>query len=118
MTIGSESPNPLSETLFAGGGEMGALMRSHDWSNTPLGSVETWPQSLRTLVSTMLASHFPMCLFWKDDYIQFYNNAFTSILAAKHPTALGITPRYDRGSKCWGRTRHNVYRQIALDECN
>ncbi|MFL9453978.1 MULTISPECIES: hypothetical protein [Nostocales] len=64
MTIASESPKPLSETLFAGGGEMGALMRSHDWANSKLGSVETWPQSLRTGIRIILGSRIPMFIWW------------------------------------------------------
>jgi hypothetical protein len=31
-----------------GGGEMGARIRAKDWSATPLGSPETWPQSVKT----------------------------------------------------------------------
>lgn len=89
MTTASESPNPLSETLFAGGGEMGALMRSHDWSNTPLGPVENWSPTLRTLVSTILASRFPQVIFWGDDYLQFYNDGGLPMYGAKHPKALG-----------------------------
>ena len=41
---------------FAGGGEMGARMRSFDWAATPLGPVAAWPQGLRTSVSTCLNS--------------------------------------------------------------
>jgi hypothetical protein len=40
--------------FLAGGGEMGALMRAHDWAATPLGAPETWPQSLRTSVRLLL----------------------------------------------------------------
>lgn len=46
--------------IFAGGGEMGALMRALDWSKTPLGPVETWSASLRMMVSFMLANRFPL----------------------------------------------------------
>ena len=100
MTIAPESLSSLSEILFAGGGEMGALMRAHDWLNTPLGSIESWLPCLRTSLSTLLASRFPMCLFWGRDYIQFYNDAFTSILATKHPTALG-QPAYQTWLEIW-----------------
>ena len=31
--------------FLARGGEMGALMRAHDWAETPLGSLDDWPQS-------------------------------------------------------------------------
>jgi hypothetical protein len=45
-----------------GGGRMGELIRSMDWSKTPLGPIESWPQSLRTTVSLCLASNFPISL--------------------------------------------------------
>ena len=44
--------------IFAGGGEMGALMAAHDWSRTPLGPPRTWPQSLKAAVGIMLTSRF------------------------------------------------------------
>ncbi|MDM9385803.1 ATP-binding protein [Chlorogloeopsis sp. ULAP01] len=75
--------------VFAGGGEMGALMRSHDWANTSLGLIKNWPQSLKTLVSTILASRFPQAIYWGEDYIQFYNDALIPIYGAYHPHALG-----------------------------
>ena len=39
----------------AGASEMARLIREHDWTATPLGPVEGWPEHLRTLASTMLA---------------------------------------------------------------
>lgn len=75
--------------VFVGGGEMGARMRELDWSATTLGPVEHWPQSLRTAVSIMLASGYPMYIAWGPQYIQFYNDAYRPILGAtKHPDAL------------------------------
>ena len=54
----ASSRMPLSADLswLAGGGQMGALIRSMDWSKTPLGPVDSWPQSLRTSVSLCLSS--------------------------------------------------------------
>lgn len=52
-----------AEKIFQGGGEMGTLMRSLDWTKTPLGSVEKWPQSLRTIVSVLLNSRYPMFIW-------------------------------------------------------
>ena len=40
----------LIESVFAGGGEMGARMRALEWSRTVLGPLEQWPQSLRACV--------------------------------------------------------------------
>ncbi|MEG5067106.1 hypothetical protein QUB33_26230, partial [Microcoleus sp. B3-A4] len=44
----------MAEKLFGGGGELGALLRSHHWSQTPLGAVETWSDDLKTAVQILL----------------------------------------------------------------
>ncbi|BAZ49496.1 response regulator receiver modulated diguanylate cyclase/phosphodiesterase with PAS/PAC sensor(s) [Nostoc sp. NIES-4103] len=96
------------EGLFAGDGEMCALMRSHDWSQTPLGPVKQWPQSLRTTVSILLSTRHPMVLFWGPDLVQFYNDGYRPSLGAhKHPQALG-----QRGSDCWTEIWHIIGPQI------
>ncbi|MCX7593990.1 MAG: PAS domain S-box protein [Fischerella sp.] len=77
------------ESVFAGGGQMGAFMRRFDWTNTYLGSVEHWPQSLRTAVSILLNSCCASAVYWGTEFIQFYNDAYIPILAEKHPHALG-----------------------------
>ncbi|PMB47669.1 histidine kinase [Fischerella thermalis CCMEE 5201] len=86
--------------VFVGGGEMGELMRRKDWSTTPLGAVETWSQSLRTTVSTMLTSRFAQVIFWGEDYIQLYNDATIAIYGAYHPNALG-QPMRETWSEVW-----------------
>ncbi len=76
--------------VLSGGGEMGALMRAKDWSATPLGPVEGWPQSLRTAVSILLDSRFGMYIAWGPLYVQIYNDGYRPILGStKHPKALG-----------------------------
>ena len=88
-----ETPRRADEFL-SGGGEMGARMRSQDWSNTPFGPVETWPQSLRTAISLMLASRFAMVIAWGPDFRFFYNDRYRPVLgASKHPGALGAPAR-------------------------
>jgi PAS domain S-box-containing protein len=72
-----------------GGGEMGALMRAHDWSNSPLGPPDAWPQSLRSVVGLLLNSRFPMFVAWGEELGFLYNDAYSEILGAKHPGALG-----------------------------
>ncbi|HZP06482.1 MAG TPA: PAS domain S-box protein [Terracidiphilus sp.] len=86
----------LGYNVFAGGGEMGNLMHAFDWTKTPLGAPETWPQSLRTSVSICLASRFPIVLYWGREYVVLYNDAYSQILGKKHPWALGQTCR-----TCW-----------------
>ena len=86
----------MSETddpLFAGAGEMAALMRARDWASTPLGPPERWPQSLRTVVRIVLTSRHAMWLGWGPDLIFFYNDAYRPTLGTKHPAALGTPTR-------------------------
>jgi PAS domain-containing protein len=79
----------LGSELFAGGGEAGALMRSMDWSATPLGPPEGWPRSLKTCVRILLTSRQAMFVWWGDHLINLHNDAYRSILGGKHPWALG-----------------------------
>lgn len=81
-------PNHRDE-FFAGNGEMAALMRSTDWSQTALGPVETWSQSLKTVVRIMLTSRYAMWMGWGDNLNFFYNDAYRPTLGVKHPWALG-----------------------------
>jgi PAS domain S-box-containing protein len=83
------SDTPIEQQFLAGGGMMGALMRKTDWSLTPLGDPVTWPQSLKTCVRIVLTSRQPMFVWWGDDLINLYNDAYLSILGGKHPQALG-----------------------------
>ncbi|GAA4746815.1 sensor histidine kinase [Flavisolibacter ginsenosidimutans] len=72
-----------------GGGEMGERIRSKDWSLSPLGTPNEWPQSLRTTVSILLNSKFPMFVWWGEDLITIYNDAYCPIAGEKHPSLLG-----------------------------
>ncbi|HEV2180412.1 MAG TPA: ATP-binding protein, partial [Gemmatimonadaceae bacterium] len=81
---------------FVGGGEMGAVMRSVDWSRTPIGAVETWSDSIRMMVRFLLANRFPLLLWWGPDYVQLYNDAYRPVLGSKHPRSMGQPAR-----ECW-----------------
>jgi len=75
---------------------MGALIRSLDWSRSPLGPIDTWPQSLRTSLGICLSSRFPMAIWWGPDIVQFYNDGYRPFLGTKHPRSMG-----QRGDECW-----------------
>src|SRR5579875_3517298 len=78
--------------LFAGPGEMSALMRAKDWGTTALGSPAVWPRSLRVAVRILLGSGYPMYIAWGPHFTQLYNDAYRPILGrTKHPDALGAT---------------------------
>jgi PAS domain S-box-containing protein len=78
---------------LTGGGEMGKLIREMDWSETPLGPIESWPQSLRTSILLMLKSRYPMFVWWGRELTNLYNDAYIPILGARHPEALGQPAR-------------------------
>ncbi|PYM95389.1 MAG: two-component system sensor histidine kinase/response regulator, partial [Candidatus Rokuibacteriota bacterium] len=85
-----------SNSWLVGGGEMGALIRSLDWSRSPLGPIDTWPQSLRTSLGICLSSRFPMAIWWGPEIVQFYNDGYRPFLGTKHPRSMG-----QRGDECW-----------------
>jgi signal transduction histidine kinase len=81
---------------LVGGGEMGRCMRARDWSANPLGPLESWPPSLRTVVNLVLGSNFPIAVTWGDAWTQLYNDAFRQLLGDKHPRSMGQA--FD---ECW-----------------
>src|SRR5260221_4569304 len=100
---------PNSADFLAGGGEMGALTRAYDWSRSPLGKPETWPQSLRTAVRILLNTNHPMLIWWSPELIQFYNDAYRQTMGPeRHPSALG-----QRGRECWAEIWDIIGPQIA-----
>ncbi len=77
---------------------MGELTRNFDWSKTSIGAPDGWPQSLRSTLSILLNSKFPMFLFWGPEHLCFYNDAYRPSLGneGKHPVILGA-----RGKEAW-----------------
>ncbi len=90
----------VTEQLFAGKGEMAMRMRSHDWSKTSLGAVETWSQSLKTAVRIMLTSSQPMWVWWGEELLNLYNDAYRTILGGKHP-AMFARPASEVWREIW-----------------
>jgi PAS domain S-box-containing protein len=74
---------------LADGGEMGARIRSFDWSSTPLGPIGEWPSSLREAVSICLRSRFQLAIYWGPQLILLYNDAERDVLGSMHPHVLG-----------------------------
>lgn len=75
--------------VLDGGGQVGALLREHDWSGSPLGEPDRWPQPLKTLVSMMLGSNQPMFVAWGPERIILYNEGYSQLLEDRHPAAMG-----------------------------
>ena len=90
-SILQEAPESLG--FLTGGGAMGALFRSFRWQDTVLGTPQDWPQSLRTAVSIILNSQYPMFVWWGEPLTNLYNDAYRPFLGEKHPRALGQSAR-------------------------
>ena len=73
----NEATSGLKDFDFlSSGGEMGACIRAHDWSTTPLGPIATWSPALRVALATVLASPFPVVLAWGRALVVFHNDGF------------------------------------------
>lgn len=110
----SEEATALNDT-FAGGGELGQLMRSLDWSATALGSVAQWPQSLKTAVRILLTSRQPMFVWWGESLINLYNDAYKSIVGGRHPEALG-QPASEVWQEIWDQIRPRAESAMLKNE--
>lgn len=105
--IGDDPAHRGADRIF-GVGEMADLTRAFDWSRNPTGPIDRWPTELLALVNTLLNSRHPMFLWWGEDLIQFYNDAYRpSFGEGKHPTALG-----QKGVECWPEIWPIIFPQI------
>ncbi len=79
---------------------MGALMGAHDWSTSPIGYPDTWPEALRSAVSLMLPNKQIMFVAWGPELVFLYNDAYRPVFGKKHPWALG-RPFREIWSEVW-----------------
>ena len=93
----TDTPSPRPGDWLVGGGEMARFIK------TPLGPIETWPQSLCTSVSLTQTSGSPIALIWGPGHVQIYNDGYWPICGAKHPSAMGQDFR-----ECW----HQLFRSL------
>lgn len=108
MTGLSAQERHSGRSRIVGTGEMAELTRAFDWSRTPLGSIDHWPDLLVVMVNVVLATRHPMALMWGSELIYFYNDAFRLSLGSdKHPKALG-----QRGAECWHEVWHIIGPQV------
>ncbi|KAK1752528.1 hypothetical protein QBC47DRAFT_59888 [Echria macrotheca] len=65
------------------------LARSIDWAATPLGPVEDWPADLRIMSNMIMGSPHPAAMYWGQDHVAIYNEAYTTLAGSKHPHLMG-----------------------------
>lgn len=59
--------------------------RSIDWAKTPLGPMDSWSPQLRCIVNMILNDHRHAVLFWGDEAIMIYNEAYIELIGVMHP---------------------------------
>ena len=79
--------------------EMSERIRRHAWSESVLGPLDSWPQTLRLLLDTILEAPLPMCILWGDQALQLYNDAHARLIGDRHPAELGMP-----ACRRWGAT--------------
>jgi PAS domain S-box-containing protein len=85
----SKNARAIVAEIFIGDSSMARQMKSFDWASTPIGDPAAWPVALRSTVTLLLGSQFPMFVAWGDELTFLYNDAYSHILGSKHPEALG-----------------------------
>src|ERR1700739_4641333 len=83
-------------SFFAGTGGMAEMMGRHDWEASPLGTPQTWPQSLKTVIRIMLTSRYAMWMAWGPELTFFCNDAYLPTVGIKRDWVLG-----SRSDKVW-----------------
>ncbi|KAH3977737.1 hypothetical protein HBI56_182970 [Parastagonospora nodorum] len=63
--------------------------RSIDWSSTPLGPIEYWSNDLRAMCNLIMASPHPAAMYWGDELVAIYNEAYIGLAGQKHPALMG-----------------------------
>jgi hypothetical protein len=72
---------------------MARLIGAFDWASTPLGSLEAWPQSLRTMAGFLVRSPVPIVMLWGPHGVMIYNDAYSVFAGGRHPRILGAKVR-------------------------
>jgi signal transduction histidine kinase len=83
--------NQLSEKMPDSDGTVPAraLLLAQDWSSSPLGPPDNWPQELVTVVNLLLDSRFPMFVAWGPELAFLYNDEYAKVMGDKHPAGFG-----------------------------
>lgn len=87
LLILNVSDHPTFDSWF---GEAGRAIRSFDWTTTPLGSIDEWPQALTSVVQIILRNALPMAVLWGKEGTLLYNDAYAAFSGPRHPAILGM----------------------------
>lgn len=63
--------------------------RTVDWASTALGPIEGWSADLRQMCNLIMASPHPAAMYWGEELVAIYNEAYVMLAGQKHPTLMG-----------------------------
>ena len=63
---GSKGADPFA--FLNGGGDVARLIRERDWSDSPLGPIESWSPSLKAAVAMVLPADSQIVMFWGPEF--------------------------------------------------
>jgi len=112
----TQEENSLAPGWIRGGGALGRLVREFDWTKTPLGAIDEWPQSLKAVVRVVLTSRFAMWMSWGPELTFLYNDDYARMtLGKKHPWALG-KPSQEVWKEIWDDIGPRIHRVLETGE--
>ncbi|MYN41706.1 PAS domain-containing protein [Duganella sp. FT109W] len=83
----------MTPPFLQGGGQLAHIIAAYDWSQTALGPMSGWPQSLQTTVALILRSPVPIVTLWGEAGVMIYNDGYAQFAANRHPMSLGANVR-------------------------
>ena len=89
--------------------------RGINWSSTALGPIENWSSELRSMCNLLMASPHPAAMYWGEDLIVIYNEAYIQIAGEKHPSLMG-KPYRVAWAEIWDAVKDRLAAAIRAGE--
>ena len=92
--VGMEWPH------LRGAGAMAAVFSRCNWEASPVGPPKSWSPALKSALGMILPAKAEIALFWGENHVAFYNEAYAPTIGLKHPKALG-RPASENWAELW-----------------
>nr|WP_077967709.1 PAS domain S-box protein [Ensifer adhaerens] len=76
---------------------MERLIEAYNWDDSPLGPRARWPHCLNAALDILLPARAQIVMFWGEEFVALYNEAYAPTIGDKHPRALGRPARENWG---------------------
>ncbi|OKP74497.1 histidine kinase [Ensifer adhaerens] len=86
-----------SSNDFTAAGAIERLIETYNWEASPLGPRVRWPNCLSASMDILLPAQAQIVLFWGEEFVALYNEAYAPTIGDKHPRAFGRPARENWG---------------------